>query len=97
MTALVSSSVTTTSCVGGIGVRFANTTKVTRADRRARATAASPSVRGSQPGAARRSRQFGGRGLADVGHQLVSSQTGTRGTERLDARLGCPPIDVIMH
>ncbi len=50
VTALARRSVTTTSCVGGIGVRPASTTKVTRADSKATATAAKPSARGSHPG-----------------------------------------------
>src|SRR4029078_10284156 len=51
VTALVRRSVTTTSCVGAIGVSPASTRKVTSADSSASATAAKPSVRGSHPGA----------------------------------------------
>ena len=51
MTALTSRSVTTTSWVGAIGVRPASTTKVTRADSSARATAKKPSSRTQPPGA----------------------------------------------
>src|SRR5262245_51345406 len=47
--AFVSSSVTTTSCVGGIGVRPASTTKVTSAESSASATATTPSARGIHP------------------------------------------------
>src|SRR5262245_16569357 len=49
VTAFASSSVTTTSCVGAIGVRPASTTKVTSAESNASATAATPSARGIHP------------------------------------------------
>jgi len=51
VTALASSNVTTTSCVGAIGVRPASTTKVRTADSSASATAARPSARESHPDA----------------------------------------------
>src|SRR6516164_5431069 len=51
VTALPASSVTTTSCVGAIGVRSASTTKGTRAESKAMATAARPSERANHPGA----------------------------------------------
>ena len=51
MIALAARSETTTSWVGAIGVRPASTTKVTRAESSAKATAARPSARGSHPDA----------------------------------------------
>src|SRR5947207_14378194 len=51
VTALTSRSVSTTSWVGRIGVRFASTRKVTSADNSASATATTPRMRASRPGA----------------------------------------------
>src|SRR5215203_3772934 len=48
--AFTSNSVRTTSCVGRIGVRFASTTNVARADNNARETAIEPMSRAIQPG-----------------------------------------------
>src|SRR3954452_12997585 len=48
--AFTNSSVRTTSCVGRIGVRFASTTKVARADKSASETAIDPISRDVQPG-----------------------------------------------
>ena len=50
MKALTSSSVSTTSWVGRIGVKFASTTNVASADNSASATAISPMSRASPPG-----------------------------------------------
>src|SRR4051812_14982038 len=47
--ALIRSSVTTTECVGAIGVKSASTTKVAKADAMARAAASAPKVRRARP------------------------------------------------
>src|SRR5262245_37735215 len=48
--AFAPSNVSTTSCVGRIGVRLANTTNVANADSRAKTTATTPSTRADRPG-----------------------------------------------
>ena len=65
VSALISSSVTTTWWVGAIGVRPASTTKVTKADSSASPTAIGPSTRIARFAAGRG--DFGGRSLVDAG------------------------------